>query len=347
MNRAKNAPLPPKLIPNLGLKSRNTFGLEVSAEHAFEITHPDQIPGLMDEIAQNQWDWRVLGGGSNVILPPVLSGATLLMNIAGQAVTHEDESNAYLSVGAGVNWHELVQWTLTHNLPGLENLALIPGTVGATPIQNIGAYGVEVALYIESVTAFDMQSNAFVTLSNKDCQFAYRDSHFKQNPKRYILTEVLFKLPKAWQPRVHYADLTKYFADQSSANPSPEAIFDAVCQIRTQKLPDPKVIGNAGSFFQNPIVSAAQYNTLAEKFPNIVSYPDAAGKRKLAAGWLIDQCGFKGKRLAEAGVYEKQALVIVNHGNASATDILNLAKQIQEAVKNQYGVNLDIEPNIL
>ena len=347
MNRAKNAPLPPKLIPNLGLKSRNTFGLEVSAEHAFEISHPDQIPALMDEITQNQWDWRVLGGGSNVILPPVLPGATLLMNIAGQEIIREDEIDTYLAVGAGVNWHELVQWTLTQNLPGLENLALIPGTVGATPIQNIGAYGVEVAQYIENVSAFDTQSNAFVTLSNQDCQFAYRDSHFKQSPKRYIVTEVLFKLPKAWQPRVHYADLVKYFADQSSANPNPQAIFDAVCQIRTQKLPDPKVIGNAGSFFQNPIVSSEQFSKLVQQFPNIVSYPDIAGKRKLAAGWLIDQCGFKGKRLAEAGVYEKQALVIVNHGNASASDILNLAKQIQGAVQKQYGVKLDIEPNIL
>jgi UDP-N-acetylmuramate dehydrogenase len=351
MNRAKNAPLPPNLIPNFGLKSRNTFGLEVSAERAFEITQAEQIPALMDEITQNQWAWRVLGGGSNVILPPVLSGATLLMNIGGQSITHEDESNTYLSVGAGVNWHELVQSTLTHNLPGLENLALIPGTVGATPIQNIGAYGVEVAQYIESVTAFDTQSNTFVTLSNKDCQFAYRDSHFKQSPNRYIVTEVLFKLPKAWKPRLHYADLANYFVDQSNTNldptPSPQEIFDAVCQIRTQKLPDPKVIGNAGSFFQNPIVSSEQFNTLVQQFPNIVSYPDAAGTRKLAAGWLIDQCGFKGKRLAEAGVYEKQALVIVNHGKASASDILNLAKQIQEAVKNQYGVKLDIEPNIL
>lgn len=347
MNRAKNAPLPPKLIPNLGLKSRNTFGLEVSAERAFEITHPDQIPALMDEIAQNQWDWRVLGGGSNVILPPVLPGATLLMNIAGQEIIREDEIDSYLAVGAGVNWHELVQWTLTQNLPGLENLALIPGTVGATPIQNIGAYGVEVAQYIENVSAFDTQSNAFVTLTNQECQFAYRDSHFKQSPNRYIVTEVLFKLPKAWQPRVHYADLAKHFSDKLSASPSPQEIFDAVCQIRTQKLPDPKVIGNAGSFFQNPIVSAEQYNALVAQFPNMVSYPDAAGKRKLAAGWLIDQCGFKGKRLAEAGVYEKQALVIVNHGNASASDILNLAKQIQEAVQKQYGVELDIEPNIL
>ena len=351
MNRAKNAPLPPKLIPNLGLKSRNTFGLEVSAERAFEITQPAQIPTLMGEIAQNQWTWRVLGGGSNVILPPVLVGATLLMNIVGQKITREDESDTYLLVGAGVNWHELVQWTLNHNLPGLENLALIPGTVGASPIQNIGAYGVEVAQYIESVTAFDVQANTFVILSNKDCQFAYRDSYFKQNPHRYILTEVLFKLPKAWQPRVHYADLAKYFADQSNPDlyltPSPIEIFDAVCQIRTQKLPDPKVIGNAGSFFQNPIVSSEQYKDLVQQFPNIVSYPDADGKRKLAAGWLIDQCGFKGKRLAEAGVYEKQALVIVNHGNASALDILNLAKQIQEAVQKRYGVSLDIEPNIL
>ena len=346
MNRAKNAPLPPKLMPNLGLKSRNTFGLEACAEHAYAITDPNQIPALMEEITQNQWAWRVLGSGSNVILPPVLSGATLLMNIADQKVIREDESNTYLSVGAGVNWHELVQWTLSHNLPGLENLALIPGTVGAAPIQNIGAYGVEVAQYIENVTAFDTQSKTVVTLSNPDCQFAYRDSCFKQNPNRYIVTEVLFRFPKAWQARLHYADLAKYFADQPTTHISPQAIFDAVCQIRTQKLPDPKVIGNAGSFFQNPIVSNAQYQNLMQQFPNMVSYPDIDGNRKLAAGWLIDQCGFKGKRLAGAGVYDKQALVIVNHGNASASDIVHLAKQIQEVVQKKYGVTLDIEPNI-
>jgi UDP-N-acetylmuramate dehydrogenase len=347
MNCAKNAPLPPNLTLNLGLKSRNTFGLAASAERAFEITDPEQLPALMSEISEKAWSWRVLGGGSNVILPPALSGATLLMNIVGQEIKHQDEHNTYLAVGAGVNWHELVAWTLEHDLPGLENLALIPGTVGAAPIQNIGAYGVEIAQYIDSVQAFDTQTNTFVALTNADCAFAYRDSYLKRNPHRYIVTKLIFKLPKAWQARVQYADLATYFLQANNQDPSAKEIFTAVCQIRSKKLPDPKVIGNAGSFFQNPIVSTEQCATLLKQFPNLVSYSDAPGKKKLAAGWLIDQCGYKGQRLGEVGIYEKQALVLVNHGNATAADILTLAKQIQDAVQTKFGVALDIEPNIL
>jgi UDP-N-acetylmuramate dehydrogenase len=331
------------LTLNLGLQSRNTFGLEVLTERAYEITDAEQIPLLMQEISSNQWPWRVLGGGSNVILPPVLHGATLLMNISGQVITKTDADNTYLEVGAGVNWHELVTWTLANDLPGLENLALIPGTVGAAPIQNIGAYGVEIAQYIDHVRAFDVSTHQFVTLNNAQCQFAYRDSFFKQNLNRFVITHVTFKLPKIWQARVHYADL----ASITSSNSTPQAIFEAVCTIRSNKLPDPKVIGNAGSFFQNPLITADQYQHLLEKFPKLVSYPDAGNQRKLAAGWLIDQCGFKGQRLGEVGVYEKQALVIVNHGKGSAADILALAKLIQNKVHEQFGVTLEIEPNIL
>jgi UDP-N-acetylmuramate dehydrogenase len=345
MNRAQNAPQPAKLIPNLGLKHRNTFGFDTSAELAYEITAPEQIPEVIAEVAEKKLPWRVLGGGSNVILPSTLPGATLLMNIAGQEIISSDEKASYLAVGAGVNWHELVAWTLEKDLPGLENLALIPGTVGAAPIQNIGAYGVEIADYIDSIEAFDAKNHAFVTLQNEACHFAYRDSYFKQNPHRFIVTKVVFKLPKAWQARIHYADLTKQFSE--NANPSPEDIFLAVCKVRTHKLPDPKVIGNAGSFFQNPIVPIEQYETLLRAHANLVSYPDAAGKRKLAAGWLIDQCGFKGQRMGSVGVYEHQALVLVNHGGGTAQDILGLAKCIQEKVHDKFGVSLQIEPNIL
>ncbi len=345
MNRAQNAPLPAKLTPNLGLKHRNTFGFDAIAEHAFEITAAEQIPALMQEIANKKWVWRVLGGGSNVILPSSLPGATLLMNIAGQEVANSDKHATLLAVGGGVSWHELVAWTLENDLPGLENLALIPGTVGAAPIQNIGAYGVEISDYIESIEAFDVKAHAFVTLSKEACHFAYRDSYFKQNPHRFIVTKVVFKIPKEWQARIHYADLAKHFPDNS--NPSAEDIFLAVCKIRTHKLPDPKVIGNAGSFFQNPIVPNEQFETLHKSHPNIVSYPDAPGKRKLAAGWLIDQCGFKGQRMGAVGVYENQALVLVNHGTGTAQDILGLAKCIQDKVRAEFGVSLQIEPNIL
>lgn len=345
MNRARNAPPPAKLTPNLGLKDRNTFGFDAKAELAYEITAPEQIPELISEIARQKLAWRVLGGGSNVILPDHLPGATLLMNISGQEIISSNSEATFLAVGGGVNWHDFVSWTLENDLPGLENLALIPGTVGAAPIQNIGAYGVEVADYIDSIEAFDLKDQAFVTLTNEACCFAYRDSHFKQNPQRFIVTKVVFKLPKAWQARIHYADLAKQFLDRST--PSPEDIFLAVCKIRTRKLPDPKLIGNAGSFFQNPIVPKEQFETLLKAHPDLVSYPDVESKRKLAAGWLIDQCGFKGQRMGSVGVYENQALVLVNHGDGTSKDILGLAKCIQDKVRAKFGVSLQIEPNIL
>jgi len=345
MNRAQNAPQPAKSIPNLGLKHRNTFGFDANAELAYEITAPEQIPALMQELAEKKLEWRVLGGGSNVILPSVLPGATLLMNIAGQGIIATDKEASFVEVGGGVNWHEFVTWALENNVHGLENLALIPGTVGAAPIQNIGAYGVEIADYIDSIEAFDAMTHAFVTLAKEACQFAYRDSYFKQNPNRFIVTKVVFRIPKTWQARIHYADLAQQFANNT--NPTPEDIFLAVCKIRMYKLPDPKVVGNAGSFFQNPVIPNEQYETLLKKHASLVSYPDAPGKRKLAAGWLIDQCGFKGQRMGEVGVYENQALVLVNHGGGTAQDILGLAKCIQDKVHREFGVSLEIEPNIL
>ncbi len=345
MNSAQNAPTLPKLTSNMALKHRNTFGFEVCAESAYEITAAEQIPKVMQQIAEQKLAWRVLGGGSNVILPKVLPGVTLLMNIPGQEITRPDESNTVVTVGAGVNWHDFVSWTIEQQLPGLENLALIPGTVGAAPIQNIGAYGAEVADFIDSIEAFDTVAHAFVTLPKVACQFAYRDSYFKQNPHRFIVTKVAFKIPKVWEPRLQYADLARQFAG-ADTKPTAQQIFTAVCTIRSRKLPDPKVIGNAGSFFQNPIVPDKQYLDLLQVHPQLVSYPDQTGMRKLAAGWLIDQCGFKGQTVGSVGVYKNQALVLVNHGDGTAEDILDLAKSIQDKVREVYGVQLEIEPNI-
>jgi len=345
MNSASNALAPAKLSSNLSLKDRNTFGLDAVADIAYEISTQDQIAAVMSQIDQQNLPWRVLGGGSNVVLPKVLPGATLLMNIAGQEILSSNQNATVVAVGSGVNWHEFVAWTLENNLPGLENLALIPGTVGAAPIQNIGAYGVEIADYIDHVEAFDVEKQVFVTLSNKQCEFAYRDSYFKQHPQRFIVTKVVFKIPKSWKAKIHYADLVKQF--EGNPSPSAEDIFLAVCKIRTHKLPNPKVIGNAGSFFQNPVITNKQYEILLKKYAGLVSYPDTPGKRKLAAGWLIDQCGFKGQRMGNVGVYENQALVLVNHGNGTAKDILGLAKCIQDKVRKEFGVSLEIEPNIL
>jgi UDP-N-acetylmuramate dehydrogenase len=344
MTSTQNSIPTAKCSANLDLRSRNTFGFDASAELAYEITAAEQIPVAMKEIAAKKLPWRVLGGGSNVILPKILPGATLLMNIPSIEVSQTKKELTSIAVGGGVNWHEFVSWTLEKNLPGLENLALIPGTVGAAPIQNIGAYGVEVGDYIQLVEAYDTKEQAFVTLSKQACRFAYRDSYFKQQPNRFIVFKVIFDIPKQWQPRIQYADLAKQFA--SNVAPTAKDIFSAVCAIRTHKLPDPKVIGNAGSFFQNPIVPREQYETLILKHPGLVSYPDAGNMRKLAAGWLIDQCGLKGKRMGNVGVYENQALVLVNHGGGTAQDILGLAKCIQDAVHSKFGVKLEIEPNI-
>ena len=345
MNCAKNAPAAPRPLSKLALESKNTFGLPAIAELAYEITAPDQLPKLLAEILNQVGAWRVLGGGSNVVLPNTLGGTTLLMSISGKEIINSKGQHTLVEVGAGENWHDFVVWTLEQKLPGLENLALIPGTVGAAPIQNIGAYGTEVADYIDSIEAFDCKEQAFVTLSKADCLFAYRNSHFKKNPGRYIVTKVVFSIPKAWVPGLTYADLKKQFSGHSS--PSAQEIFAAVCNIRQTKLPDPKVIGNAGSFFQNPIIDTTQYEMLLAQHSSLVSYPNVAGTRKLAAGWLIDQCGFKGYRSGPAGVYEKQALVLVNHGGATACDILELASTIQAKVKERFGVELQIEPNIL
>ena len=245
-----------------------------------------------------------------------------------------------------MNWHDFVRWTLGQNHLGLENLALIPGTVGAAPIQNIGAYGVEVKEYIDAVEAYDCQTNQWVSLSNKDCRFSYRHSVFKDQPNRFVITAVIFDLPKVWQPRISYADLANHFANCSvDAITAPE-IFKAVCAIRTQKLPDPKMIGNVGSFFQNPIVSNQQLQTLKEQFLQIVSYPESDTHSKLAAGWLIDQCGFKGMQMGNVGVHDKQALVLTHRGGGNAMELLKLAGQIQKKVKETFGVELTVEPMI-
>ena len=333
------------MLPDYSLRGRNSFGFEVLAQQAYSITHADQICAVIEGIEAVGLPWRVLGGGCNVILPPLLPGVTLLMDIAGQAITQQDARGAVVSVGAGVNWHDFVIWTLDQSLPGLENLALIPGTVGAAPIQNIGAYGVEVGEYIQSIEAYDCHSKTAVNLLANECAFAYRNSIFKAHPNRYIITRVHFYLPAAWTPRLRYADLAAAFA--SDHVPTAEEVMVAVCKIRNRKLPDPKLIGNAGSFFQNPIVEQSQYLRLLEQFPELVSYPEGVereGRRKLAAGWMIDRCGFKGLRAGAVGVYQHQALVLVNHGGGTADAVLALAKTIQDNVQDTFGVPLLLEP---
>ena len=336
-----------KPLANYSLEDRNTLGFDVVAEWVLPITQAEQIPAAIRWASNAGLSHRILGGGSNVVLPDQLQGVTLLMDIDFIEVLENRDSNTRLRVGGGVNWHAFVRWTLDQNYRGLENLALIPGTVGAAPIQNIGAYGVEVKEYIDAVEAYDCQTNQWVTLSKADCQFSYRHSLFKDEPNRFVITAVIFDLPKEWQPRVSYSDLTNYFTNRAIETIAAQEIFDAVCAIRAQKLPDPKAIGNVGSFFQNPVISNQQLQSLKEQFPQIVSYPESATHSKLAAGWLIDQCGFKGMQLGNVGVHDKQALVLTHRGDGNAGELLGLAEQIQRKVKETFGVELVVEPIII
>lgn len=333
---------------NYPLQAHNTFGFAATAAHAVHVQHAESLPAIFAEAQAQQWLVTVLGGGSNVILQSDLPGATLLMSITGRRLVTETADAWIVECGAGEVWHDFVAWTIAQGWGGLENLALIPGTVGASPVQNIGAYGVEMADRFHSLTAYDRSTQAFVTLTAADCAFAYRDSLFKQaGQDRYIITAVRFAFPKVWQAHTAYADVANELAALGITTPTAQQIFDAVVAIRTRKLPDPKVIGNAGSFFKNPLVSAAQRDALLTRFPSLVSYLQSDGTYKLAAGWLIDQCGWKGKRFAplnHVGVYDKQALVLVHYGDGTGAELMQLAAAIQADVFAKFGVHIEPEP---
>jgi len=327
------------------LQSANSFGIAARSRYAVEIRDEAELPAVLADPRFAGMPRRLLGGGSNVVLTGDFDGLTLLMRIPGRRLAGESAEAALVEAGAGEVWHELVAWTIAQGRPGLENLALIPGTVGAAPIQNIGAYGVELEERFERLRAFDTAAGGFVTLNRAACRFSYRDSLFKREPERWIVTSVTLRLPRPWTPVTTYPDLARVFGDRQDVTAA--EIFDAVVAVRRQKLPDPAVIGNAGSFFKNPIVPGAQYRDLAAAFPGIVGYPQPDGRVKLAAGWLIDRCGWKGRAVGRAAVHDRQALVLVNRGGATGAEILDLARQIQGDVQAIYGVALEPEPVIL
>ncbi|KJK24093.1 UDP-N-acetylenolpyruvoylglucosamine reductase [Burkholderiaceae bacterium 16] len=329
------------------LRRHNSFGFDVRARFAAHVrSESDLLCALADPRAHGL-PLVVLGGGSNVVLTRDIDALVLLMEIPGYAVVAGDD--AYLvTAGAGENWHALVCRTIADGLPGLENLALIPGTAGAAPIQNIGAYGVELRERFDSLRAFDRHSGEFVRLALEQCQFAYRDSLFKREGRdRYIITAVTLRLPLPWQPVLGYAELARELAQESAAAPTADRIREAVIAIRTRKLPDPAQIGNAGSFFKNPVVAPGQRDALLARYPNLVSHVQPDGSYKLAAGWLIDQCGFKGVSDGPVGVYGKQALVLVHHGGGTGQDLLALARRIADAVQARFGVRIEPEPVVL
>lgn len=335
----------------VNLDQRNTLALPGRAAHYARITSVDQLGALTSECSPSDTRFFVLGGGSNLVLSGDFDGLVLHMAIPGRQLAGEDAEAWYVRAGAGENWHDFVGWTLAQGWPGLENLSLIPGTVGAAPIQNIGAYGLEVAERFHGLSAFDMLSGQTMHFDREACRFGYRDSVFKQEGGhlngRLVITEVTFRLPKVWKPITGYADVAAELDARNLSSPSARQIADAIIAVRQRKLPDPSQIPNTGSFFHNPVVDVATAERLRERHPGLPCYPQADGRMKLAAGWLIEQAGWKGRDLGPAGMYEKQALVLVNRGGATGADVSALMQAIQRDVRDKFGIELTPEPVFL
>ena len=331
----------------VSLRAYNTLAVDVCARFFVAVNSLEQLQAALLWAQQQDVAVLLLGGGSNLVLAADLDLLVIHLQLRGIQVLDEDANFARIEVQAGENWHDFVQWSLAQGLSGLENLSLIPGHVGAAPVQNIGAYGAELQDYFESAWVYDRQTQQPQRLTKAQCQFAYRDSLFKRESGRRVILSVIFKLPKQADLRLDYGDLRGYLAQQQISAPTPQDVSRAVCAIRAEKLPDPQQLANTGSFFKNPVVSAEHAEQLKQRYPKLVCFAQADGQSKLAAGWLIDQAGWKGHRQGDAGVHAKQALVLVNYGTASGQDILQLAAQIQADIRERYGVELEIEPNVL
>jgi UDP-N-acetylmuramate dehydrogenase len=334
------------------LREHNTFGLPAVAATLVRLASESDVKRVVDHPEYGHAPKLVLGGGSNLVLTRDVPGVVLKVEIPGRRLVAETADAWIVEFGAGENWHAAVAWSLEQGWPGLENLALIPGSVGAAPVQNIGAYGVELKDRFHSLDAVDLVTGRSVTLHAADCRFGYRDSVFKHGgfgglAGKSVITRVRLRLPRPWQPVLGYLDLERRMAETGNHAPDAQTIFDWVCAIRRAKLPDPAAIGNAGSFFKNPVVTPEQCRDIIGRDPEIVHYTMPDGSCKLAAGWLIDACGWKGKSVGRAGVYEKQALVLVNRGGASGAEVVTLARAIQESVYGRFGIRLEPEPVIV
>ncbi len=332
----------------VSLKPYNTFGLPALAHRLVRLRSEADVRAVVDHPETGRAQKFILGGGSNIVLTRDVQPLVLKVELRGCRLVETRADAFVVEAGAGENWHDFVAWTLAQGWPGLENLALIPGTVGAAPVQNIGAYGVELQDRFESLDAVDLMTGRTVTLSHELCRFGYRDSVFKHAlAGKSVIVRVRFRLPRRWQPVVGYLDLERKRTESGIASPSPQQVFDWVCAIRRAKLPDPAQVGNAGSFFKNPLVNEVQCRDIIGRDPEVVHYPLPDGSIKLAAGWMIDACGWKGKTVGRAGVYEKQALVLVNRGGAIGAEVLTLARAIQESVYGRFGIRLQTEPVML
>ena len=324
----------------------NTFRIDVKARYFSTFSNTDELSELTTH--NSRLTTLVLGGGSNILFTKDYDGTVLKNNIGGIDLQHEDEEHVYVKVGAGENWHQFVLHCIGHNWAGIENLSLIPGNIGAAPIQNIGAYGVELEEVFWSLEAFHLQERRIHTLTATDCEFGYRDSVFKNRYKdQFAILSVTFQLRKKPIYHVSYGAITEELEKMGVKDLSIKAVSQAVINIRSGKLPDPQKIPNAGSFFKNPEVTASKYEELKLKFPDIIAYPLAKGTVKLAAGWMVEKCGWKGYRKDDAGCHAKQALVLVNYGNATGKEIYDLSEEILQSVKNKFDIVLEREVNII
>jgi len=338
--------LPEAIRERVSLRGKNTLGIPAKARYFTGVHSADELRRALGWADANQVETLILGGGSNLVFAGDFPGLVLQMAITGRCWQDVEGQSATLKLGAGEFWHDCVLYAAKAGYRGIENLALIPGTVGAAPVQNIGAYGSELADTLVDVTALDRTTGEEVRLSNEQCCFSYRDSVFKHQPERYVIISVRLRLSRARALQLEYRDLKDYFSKQDTGQLTPSDVAQAVMAVRRRKLPDPAQLPNVGSFFKNPVIPIADWHSLKAKHPDAAGYPEEA-TAKVAAAWLIDQCGWKGYRDERVGVHNHQALVLVNHSDGSGQDILNLASRIREDVHSRFGIELEMEPGVV
>lgn len=327
---------------NFSLKQYNTFGIEAKARYFFQFEEITQLQSFITDNSLSDTLFLILGGGSNILFTDDFQGIVIHPNIKGIEMVRQTEDHAYIKAGANEVWDDLVAWCVDRQLQGIENLSLIPGVVGATPVQNIGAYGVEAQEVIETVEAINIESGQLVTFKNEQCEFGYRNSIFKNTFKdQFVITHVTYRLNKNFNLKTHYGSLSEKLKQYQ--NIDLQTIRKVVIEIRNSKLPDPAIMGNAGSFFKNPILETSHAQKLKQQYPKIPLYSIDDNHTKVAAGWLIEQCGWKGKRMGNAAVHNQQALVLVNHGQAKGLEVITLANAIRKAVLMTFNIYLDME----
>jgi UDP-N-acetylmuramate dehydrogenase len=332
---------------NISLKKYNTFGIEAKAKQFAAVHSTDELKVILEENkAQKKF---ILGGGSNMLLTKDIDALVIHIDLKGKKIIEENEDFVWVESQAGENWHEFVLWTIDQNFGGLENMSLIPGNVGTTPVQNIGAYGTEIKDTFVSCEAMTIENQEIKTFLKEDCHFGYRESVFKNEAKnQYVITSVVFKLTKRnHKINISYGDITAELAKNDITNPTLKDVSNAVIAIRQSKLPDPKELGNSGSFFKNPILLKSDFEKIHQQFPEMKYFDISDTEVKVPAGWLIEQAGFKGKRFGDAGIHKNQALVLVNYGNATGQEILDVSKNIQETIFKTFGIHIEAEVNVI